>query len=203
MQTSQHHQTVNLRGLKRTVAPIFQPLKVLDIKQSGRIDDNGEIRLIHEYIDAATDYAQDHQNRCLCQSTWQAVYDSFPSCGVFYLERPPLVSVTSVTYLDLNGDTQTLATSVYKVDAVSEPGRVALKYGQIWPQIRREIAAVTITYVAGFTAAASIKPATRQAIRVLAQHCYEYREPIVDGRIANVPISVMEMLDVDRFVSYR
>lgn len=188
------------RGEKRTVAPTFQAIDNEACRQHARVYITDEIALLDEYIEAATDYAESYQNRCLRTSTWQAVYDCFPD--EFWLPNPPLQSAT-IQYLDSAGDTQTLATSIYTVDAISEPGRIALKYGQTWPSTLSQINAVTVTAIKGYTAASLIPAKTRQAIRVLATHMFETREPIVAGSIANVPFSVLDLLDQDRFLGYR
>src|SRR5690349_12085742 len=129
MPTSQS-QSFAPAGVKRTVAPTIQAIEVADLKRHARIDDSSiDSNLsVLEYIQAATDYVQDEQNRSLLSSTWQAVYDCFPACGVFYLPRPPLIAVASITYLDSGGSQQTLSTDYYAVDNVSEPGRVYLKH---------------------------------------------------------------------------
>ena len=47
--------------------------------------------------------------------------------------RPPLQSVTTVTYVDPSGTTQTLASNRYVVDVNNEPGRMAPSVGSVWP----------------------------------------------------------------------
>lgn len=198
------------RGIKRIVAPTFLAVEVASLKLHGRIDADDENVLIADYIEAATNFVESQQNRCLRLSTWQAVYDSFPPDGVFYIDNPPLVALVTdddydgITYVDSDGDTQVLAAASYVVDAISQPGRVALAYGQVWPTIRSQIGSIVLTYTAGYATAAEIRATTRQAIRVLAQHLYEFREPIVTGTIvAAVPMSVMDMIHEDKLMAYR
>lgn len=192
------------RGLRRTVAPTFLPVDVAGLKRQAGINVNDDNELLQEYVEAAADFAENYQERCLRQSTWQAVYDGFPSCGVFYVPKPRLVSVSFVKYLDAAGTLTTLATSCYTTDIISEPGRIALKYGQVWPTTLDQIASVTVEFVAGYASAAAIPARTRQAIRALASHWYECREPVVVGEsVANVPLSVTDLLNEDKFLSYR
>lgn len=68
----------------------------------------------------------------------------------FELPMTNLISVESIAYVDDDGATQTLATSVYGADTYRNPGLVYLKYDQEWPTTRDEHNAVTITYKAGF-----------------------------------------------------
>lgn len=193
--------SVGPRGLKRTVAPTLQVISVSTFKQHARIDVDDDDTLIAEYIDEATEFVEKQQNRCWRQATWQALYDCFPSDGVFYMPVPPLSSVTSITYLDTNGDSQTLSTDYYTVDTVSQPGRVSLKYGQLWPSSYDQLGAITITFVAGYSSAADVPARVKQAVRLIAANSYENREPIGDGSL--LPMAVAERINEDRFVNYR
>ena len=203
MVTMKSQSSVGPRGLKRTVAPTLQAISVATFKQHARIDVDDDDTLIAEYIEAATEYVEKYQNRCWRQATWQAVYDVFPSEGVFYMPVPPLVSVTSIVYTDTVGDSQTLSTDYYTVDAVSQPGRVSLKYGQVWPSTYDQLGSITVTFVAGYSSAADIPARVKQAVRLIAAASYENREAVVQNAPGVVPLSAMELMSEDRFVSYR
>ncbi|MGD9644423.1 MAG: hypothetical protein AB7U73_01850 [Pirellulales bacterium] len=202
--TSQESARVAPNGLKRTVAPTIQAVDLAGFKRHHGIDIPDLDLTLLEYIDAATEWCERYQCRALRQSTWAAVYDCFPADGVFYLPMPPLIAVSSITYLDAAGVSQTLDADVYTVDAISEPGRVALAYGQSWPTTLAQIAAVTITYTAGYTSATLIPAMTRQAIRLLVSHSYENKEAVAVGApAALVPLSAIDLLEADRMVEYR
>jgi len=192
-------------GLKRTVAPTLRIISVSAFKLHHNVPDDDTDTLIEEYIEAATDFAEQYQRRCFRDSTWQALYDCFPSGGVFYVPIPPLIADSvSITYLDEAGASQTLASSVYTVDAISQPGRVALAYGQSWPSTYGQIGAVTLQFDAGYETVAAVPARTKQAIRKLVSHWVENKEPMIVGTVvAKVPLSVTDLLDQDRFVSYR
>lgn len=202
--TSPSLENATPRGLKRTVAPTIQAISLSAFKSHHHIDHDDDDATILDYIEAATDYAENVQERSLRSSTWQAVYDGFPASGVFYVPRPPLIGSVVLTYLDSSGASQTLSSSYYVVDSVSEPARVSLAYGYSWPTTYGQLGAVTLQFVAGHSSAAAIPSRTRQAIRMLVSHWYENKEPIVVGQpVANVPFSVNDLLNEDRFVSYR
>jgi len=101
-------------------------------------------------------------DRALITQTWELTLDRFPFYSAdntrseILLPRPPLQSVTSITYTDIDGATQTLASANYKVDTIGEPGRVVPAYGLSWPSTRNEINAVTVRYVCGYGAAATV-----------------------------------------------
>jgi hypothetical protein len=68
----------------------------------------------------------------------------------FELPKPPLRSVTSVVYLDDDGDEQTFDADNYTVSGVGRRGRITLKSGSSWPTLGNYPEALTITYVAGY-----------------------------------------------------
>ena len=61
----------------------------------------------------------------------------------------PLISVDSIKYIDPAGVQQTLLSSTYKVDTVSEPARILPAFGKSWPTTRQEINSVEVTFTAG------------------------------------------------------
>jgi len=84
------------------------------------------------------------------------------------LELPwaPLQSITSATYVDSGGTTQTVGTSIYTTDTYAMPGKFLLAYNQTWPTVRGDNNCVTILYKAGwmtpFTAVAATDVCTAQ-----------------------------------------
>lgn len=104
--------------------------------------------------------------RALVTQTWEMLLDAFPDCDGIEIPLPPLQSVTSVTYVDADGATPTLATSVYGVDTASQPGVVYLKYNQEWPTTREERNAVTIRFVAGYGTADDVPESLKSAMKL-------------------------------------
>lgn len=139
-------------------APTSEPLDLARAKDHLRVTDSESDSLIASLIASARAYAEFDTQRVLVVQTRDLTLDAFPSAGVpidLWL-GVPLVSVLSVKYVDTDGNTQTLATSVYTVDAASTPGRVFLAFDQSWPDTRAERNAVTIQYVAGYVTPFSV-----------------------------------------------
>lgn len=115
----------------------------------------------------AVGWVEGRTGRALLNQTWKLQLDEWP-CGTLKLPRAPLSSVTSITYVDGAGATQTLATTIYAVQALAGDqaprGTVRLKYGQVWPTLRGDPDGVAVTYVAGYGAATTNLPA---ALRML------------------------------------
>lgn len=192
-------------ALTRTVAPAVEPVSVAEFETHSRTDSGEDDSYLSALIAAARDLCERTTGRAFINQTWALKLDYFRdpwtlSSAAIHLPRPPLSSVTSITYVDTEGVTQTLDASYYDVDTASDPGRVLLGYNDTWPSTRTIPQAVTITYVAGYGAAsASVPDIYRQAIKLLAAHWYENREQvIVGGTPAEMPWAVRELLAVDR-----
>lgn len=207
---------------KLVTQPAQEPITLAQFKEHARISRDDEDATIKGYIAAARLYAETRQRRQLITATWRLTLDGFPCAGVTYpygcytygtepdqfaikVPRPPLQSVTSITYVDTDGVTQTLDDDLYRVDAESEPGRITPAYNQSWPYTRPQTNAVTVTFVAGYGATPATVPATtRQAIEMLAAHFYENREAILTGTIATpTPLAVESLLEAESWGGYR
>lgn len=189
-------------SLVRTVAPTAYPIDVSDVRAHSRVSTVGEDSYIEEVIAAATAFIEGYLDQTLITSTYVLRLPRF--CSEIYLPRSPVSSVPSVEYTDTAGATQTLSTSIYEADTYVNPGRIRLKYGQSWPQVREQENAVIVTYVAGYGATKTSVPADlRQAVRVIAAHMYEHREHVVTGTIASeLPTHVMDWLSQHRNVGF-
>ncbi len=141
-------------------AATFKPLEVELIKVRpevrGLVSETDNL-LIADFLEAAIEGYQEFTNGILCRSTWDLYLDRFPRHHGEISTPAPLASVTSITYLDASGASQTLAEPVYSVD-ISDPlsGRIALTYGQCWPSACCQANAVTVRFLAGYANAAAI-----------------------------------------------
>src|SRR5579864_6034130 len=154
-------------GLVQTAAPAQEPLTLQDVKDWIRADsgDTSQDAVLNDLIVAARRHCEERAHLALITQTWQLTLDRFPGLSYFApdnpgwdymrlgvdadprairLPRPPLQSVLSVTYVDMNGVTQTVDPTTYLVDTTSLPGRLFPAYGQYWPVTRPQAACVTI-----------------------------------------------------------
>lgn len=189
--------TTDLSALTLTTGPTSEPVTLEEAKQHLRVEVSEDDDYINGLITAARLLVERMQGRALFTQTYTLKLDDFSSSEI-RLPRPPLASVTSITYLDSGGASQTLSTSVYGVDTSSEPGRVYLKYAQSWPSVYAQELSVSIVYVAGYATVAAIPATTKQAIKMLVAHLYENREPVNIGNIVNaLPMAVESLAAVD------
>lgn len=133
-------------------------------------------------VKAAIAWCEEHTGRSFLTCTRRVKLRGFPACGPIRLDRPPWQSVTSITYLDTAGATQTMATTVYGFS--EDKGHIWLKYGQTWPTTLSQEDAVTITYVSGWTSATLVPEDVKQAVLFLFGHNYANREAVTQGSIS-------------------
>lgn len=174
--------------------------------QTRGLDDASEDALLQGLIAAAQEYAEAFTHRALMPQTWDLKLDSFcdPAAyedGVIRLPKPPVSSVTSITYLDTAGVSQTLSTSIYTTDFPSGPtaqrARITEAYGQVFPVTQSTLNAVTIRFVAGYTSARLVPYSIKQAMKLLVGHWYQNRESVVVGigiGAVQVPTAVEALL---------
>lgn len=102
-------------------------------------------------IVSARERAEVETGRAIPAQTFEELFDCFPSGSrPIVLSKSPLFAVSSIAYVDANGDSQTLSSALYAASTSREPGSVAPVYGQVWPTARDQPDAVTVRYVAGW-----------------------------------------------------
>lgn len=131
-------------------------------------------------ISAARTNAEKMTRRALITQTWDLVLDRFPSWAID-VPKPSLLSVTSITYIDENGDTQTLDAADYRVDTKSLPGRITPAFDHTWPSTRDVTNAVTIRFVCGFGAAADVPATIKQWMKLRIKHLWDNRGVMTIG----------------------
>ena len=160
-------------GLTQTIKPSGEPVTLDAVKTHARIDGDHDNEAAQLLLRSATRHIEHLTARQFINATWQYTFDAWPASGVVWIPKAPLVSVTSITYLDGDGATQTVSTDVYQAVTNEAPGSIRLKYGQSWPSAREDTDAVTVTFVAGYGAdAANVPEVARFAIQRLGTFWY-------------------------------
>jgi uncharacterized phiE125 gp8 family phage protein len=186
-------------ALVRITAPIAEPISLTETKLHLRVDavDTTEDSTITGYIAAATahlDGKDGRLGRCLVPQTWELVLDAFPSDGI-EIPLPPLLSVTSITYVDTNGATQIVSTDDYEVDTANEPGWV-MPGDAGWPSTLDTINAVRVRFRAGYEGDEDASPVgptgvpapIKLAMKQMVSHWFNVRETVAVGvSVADIP----------------
>jgi uncharacterized phiE125 gp8 family phage protein len=178
--------------------PTVEPVTLADAKTHLRVEVDDEDGLIDTLIVAARRHVENFTHRALLTQTWDLKLDAFP-CDDFYLPYPPTASVTSITYLDTNGDSQTLDTSDYRTDLPSGPmaqrARITPGYALSYPQTYGVMNAVTVRFVAGYTDAELVPAPIVAAMKLLISHWFVQRSPVAVGNtVTTIPMAIESLL---------
>src|SRR5690349_18614090 len=196
-------------GLKLVTPPASEPLTLAEAKDHLRVDDTSSDTYITDLIAIARQWAEGETGLALLPQTWAYTTDTFPwqyeqlpqinnpvpyftpYYAPIILRRTPVVSITSIQYVDSSGNTQTLSSGNYVLNASTSLGEVSPAeiwpvYGLAWPIARPQPAAVTVTFVAGYADAATIPKRIRAAMKLMIEELFRNRGGSVEGAIANV-----------------
>lgn len=218
--------------LVQSIAPTFEPLTVPDAEYHLKIDADSDISsdivtqesaYLESLIAAARTKCEQETSRQLCTATWVLKLPFFPRAGCtnrelygvpqarfmgpddwrsIYLPKPPAASVTSVTYYDSAGDSQTFSSTKYTLILGDPVARIALNYAEVWPTTRQRQDAVTITYVSGKTQA-TVPAGIKHAMRLMIGNWYENREAVNIGNTTSaLPFGVDALLQPYRVMEY-
>jgi uncharacterized phiE125 gp8 family phage protein len=179
---------------------IQSPVTLDEAKDHLRVVGTDDNNYINGLLLAATDWAEKFQNRTFVQRARTMELDEFKT--IICPPYPPLVSVTSIVYVDTNGTNQTLSATYYRVNTGSEPGRITEAYGYYWPLIRDVTGAVTIIYEAGYGKAAKVPDDVKAAIKLIVGHLYEHREAVSEVTLNEVPMTAKSLLWPNRIMSF-
>lgn len=188
--------------MARTIvsAPTSEPLTTQDAKDHMGVTITDDDTRIAAFIKAARGYVENVTNRVLITQTWDIFRDTFPV--VIEVPKAPLQSVTTVKYIDTDGNEQTLSSSVYTVDTDSDPGRIYLSYLQSWPTIRGMRHAITIRIIAGYGAATAVPQPIKQAMLLLIASSYCEGEATAPISLSKIPYGVEALLAPYRIVRF-
>ena len=164
-------------AIRRTTDASTEPVTTAEAKFHLRetLSDASNDAYIATLITAARHACEESIQRSLITTTWTLTLDSFPDA--IRLPYPQILSVTSVSYIDEAGDSQTLDPQDYIVDTNSEPGWIVPAVETTWPTTQDRINAVTVVYTAGYGSSASNVPqAIKHWIKLAIGDMYERRE---------------------------
>lgn len=156
-------------------APASEPVSTAEAKTHLRQGISDDDNYIAALIVAARLYCEEYTQRAFVDQTWRVKLDDFPASESesICLPRPPLSSVTSVQYVDTDGDSQTWDAANYTADTDAFKGRVYTVYNGDWPDTQDHKQVVTITYVAGFGAASDVPETIKAAIKLHVELLYD------------------------------
>jgi hypothetical protein len=178
-------------------APAAEPVTLAEAKAYLGLTHSGDDGLVATLVAAAREQAELRARVALVRQTRDLSLDGFATGGGYYdpavralgpggpgwlptaggapidVPRPPLVSVTSITYLDPSGVLQTVDPATYRI-ITGIPGRIVPALGAAFPATLAGPDVVTVRYVAGPAVASA---SARTATLLLVGFGYENRDP--------------------------
>lgn len=162
--------------------PVGEPITLTEAKAHIKVTWSAEDDLITRLIAGARQAFEDDTGRQLLTATWEMYLDCFPRFRTERIEvcNPPLDSVTSITYIDTAGASQTWSNTLYTVKALAGPhagrGQIYPVADETYPLTRRIPNAVSILFDAGYGAAAAVPEEIKEALLAWISHHYLHRE---------------------------
>lgn len=141
-----------------TSPPAQTPITLAEAKQQLRITGTAEDALITQYIQAATNYAENFTRRDFITRTYRTYRDCFPSYYGFYgygnvgfeIRRSRLQSIVQISYLTESG-TSIVSPSVYYNTLQSDYSWVLSNPGQSWPDdAEKKLQSIFIDFTCGY-----------------------------------------------------
>lgn len=173
-------------SIRVVTPPAGEPVTLAEAKLWLRIDDDitDQDAMILGLIAAMRAYAENLTGRAFVERTLELRLDCFPARAI-ELPHPPLQSVSSISYQDVNGNWQSLlgSPSEFQVDLYREPGRVLPLEDETWPTTSGELDVVRIEYICGYPSLSQIPAQVKLWMRARIATLNEQREQLVTGTI--------------------
>jgi hypothetical protein len=197
--------------LTKLVDAAVEPVSLDDAKAFLRLEVSDDDATVTRLMKAARKRCEQIADRSFITTTWQLNMDFLPlSAGPFLnfpypfaiggqsatynrvnkddgaitLPRPPLINITSISYINMGGTVTNLDVSPTTTDFIlsaGTPGRIYPPYGKFFPWARPQPQSATIVYASGYGPDATTVPETAQtAILFLLSHMYEHRTDNVE-----------------------
>jgi len=128
---------------------VHEPVSLERGKRHLRIDNDDSDDLLRSYLRSAREWCEYYSGRAFLWQHISANQNDLVDC-IISLPRPPLITISSITYIDQNGSTKTVTSTIYAADISSEPGLIVKSYNQDWPIVRGHHHDVAINYIAGY-----------------------------------------------------
>lgn len=178
--------------IKTITAPAWYTVSLAEAKLYLRAtSDASEDDLITSLIVSATRLFEHETGISVAAQTRELTLDNFPDA--IKLEFPPVQSIDSIKYDDIDGVEQTLSSLDYKLDNASDKrGWIVPIVGKVWPDTyAAAINAVRVRYVTGFVSASVVPDEIKLWIKAHVATWYEnrsadtpdqtIRQPALDG----------------------
>ena len=183
------------RSLIVTTAAVNPLFTTAQAKAHLKVDVSTDDTIIDNLILAATQSCEIFTNRYFIDTVVTQHCDLWTDVEQLY--KSPVDSITHIKYYDADNSLQTLASSVYILDKISQPARVGLDVNQSFPNLAKRINAIEVKYTVGYgTASTDVPEGIKQAVLLTIGNWYQNRESVITGRTATeLPLSSQYLLE--------
>ena len=172
-----------------TTVPSSEPITLQEAKSQIRVTGTDEDTYINSLIQVSREFCEMYENRSYIEQTVTANYTKFGS--KIYLPLNPVISITSISYIDSTGTTQTVDSSNYNLQNYNDPAFIYPDYGYSYPTVQNITNSITIMYQAGYS---TVPEATKQAILLVLSHLFEHREENSEIALTEMPLGAKNLL---------
>ena len=174
-------------ALKLITASTSEPITVAEAKDQARVTIPDDDAYITSLIPAVRKLAETLLQRSIMEQTWGKTSDYFTSALKLYM--PPITSILSIKYLDVDGVERALDPVDYKLDNANDfrAGYVVPAFGKAWPATRVDINAVKVRYKAGHANAANVDESIKLWIKLHVAYFYDTREAALSASLKPIP----------------
>lgn len=175
-----------------------EPVTIGEAKAHLHVDDDDpHLTYLANYIVAARQSVEEYLNVTIVNRSRSLVLDAFPSGSYQAITLPngPVLSVSSIAYVDTDGANQTVGS--FNSVSYSHRDVVSPVFGESWPSTRDQLGAVTITYTCGMMTGSPLLLSNRDikaAILLTLGDLWENREAQIIGTTINVNRTVDRLL---------
>lgn len=185
--------------LKRTQAPVAEPLGLEEMKTYLRLEHDDDDALVQALITTARELCETFTGRALMVQKFSLQMDRWPSAqdpqwwdgvrdGVAIdrslnsidLPRAPVTVIDSVVVYDDLGGSREYSSAHYYLDSHGMRHRFCLRHQAPVPQGSKSAGAIEILFTAGYASALDVPQALKQGMRQIVAHLYEHRGDAVD-----------------------
>lgn len=163
-------------ALKLITAANTLPVSLAEARAACRIEDGRFDVLLQQKLRAAVKHAEKQLGIALGEQTWRLTLHGF--CDVITLDNGPVLGLVedSFFYVDPDGAEQPVVTSIYTLDAISEPAAIVLNEGKSWPAVKNARNVVRLDFTTGWTSA-TLPEDLKEAILTTARAWFD-EEPL-------------------------
>jgi uncharacterized phiE125 gp8 family phage protein len=179
-------------------------IALADAKAQLRVDWDDDDALISAYITSASRMVEASVQRRYQPQQLAWIREHWHSPMVLPVAPggdSSLIEINSISYVDLDGDTDQLDPSLWWARPFGDTLGVVRRWFAVWPLLGDGAARVTITFSIGEDSAPS--DLAIQATKLLVSHWYEHRDAVVgvDNRDSSTPLpyGVEQLLSPERW----